>query len=62
VGPVTGSDSAGVPTNYHGSGLHSGSEPPFEMQTRNVGHTGPAGPTTGVSSTSGPVVDRANMI
>lgn len=37
VGPVTGTDSAGVPTNYHGSATYSGNEPPFEMQTRNAG-------------------------
>jgi hypothetical protein len=61
VGPVTGSDSAGVPTNYHGSGLRSGSEPAFEMQTRNAGHTGP-NTVHGVGSTDGPVIDRANMI
>lgn len=67
VGPVTGSDSAGVPTNHHGSGLHSGNEPAFEMQTRNAGHTGPTSPASptavhGVGSTDGPVLDRANMI
>jgi len=65
VGPVTGSDSAGVPTNHHGSGLHSGNEPAFEMQTRNAGHTGPTSPVSPVvhtSNTDGPVIDRANMI
>lgn len=67
VGPVTGSDSVGVPTNHHGSGLHSGNEPAFEMQTRNAGHTGPTSPASatavhGGSSTDGPGFDRANMI
>ena len=67
VGPVTGSDSAGVPTNHHGSAINGGNEPPFEMQTRNAGQTGPAsstGPTAvhGVGSTDEHVFDRANMI
>ncbi|KAI4720023.1 hypothetical protein E4T48_03632 [Aureobasidium sp. EXF-10727] len=58
VGPVTGTDSAGVPTDHHGSALHNDTEPPFEMQTRNAGHTGPASPTSpatvhGVNNTGG---------
>ncbi|KAG9544323.1 hypothetical protein KCU71_g17632, partial [Aureobasidium melanogenum] len=68
VGPVTGTDSAGVPTNYHGSATYSGTEPPFEMQTRSAGHTpaSPAGPTTvhDFNSTGGQVLDGSstNMV
>ncbi|KAG9833379.1 hypothetical protein KCU98_g5990, partial [Aureobasidium melanogenum] len=69
VGPVTGIDSAGVPTNYHGSTTYSGNEPPFEMQTRKTDHTGPAslaGPTTvhDFNSTSGQALDGngTNMV
>lgn len=61
VGPVTGTDSAGVPTNYHGSTTYSGNEPPFEMQTRNAGHTSgnPVNPTLadGTNNTDGQVLD-----
>lgn len=68
VGPVTGTDSAGVPINYHGSATYSGNEPPFEMQTRNAGHTpaSPGGPTTvhNFNSTGGQVLDGSstNMV
>jgi hypothetical protein len=65
LGPVTGTDSAGVPTNYHGSGLHGGNEPTFEMQTRNAGAAGPVRPTNPapeLNGTGGQVFDRANMI
>lgn len=68
VGPVTGADSAGVPTNYHGSAAHSGNEPPFEMQTRNASHTPttPAPPTNvhDYQSTGGQVLDgnSTNMV
>lgn len=64
VGPVTGTDSAGVPTNYHGSTTYSGNEPPFEMQTRNAGYTtgNSVNPTlaNGTSNTGGHVLDGSN--
>ncbi|KAK6004933.1 hypothetical protein QM012_007712 [Aureobasidium pullulans] len=62
VGSVTGTDSAGVPTNYHGSATYNGNEPPFEMQTRDAGRTGPTSPASaatvqGLDSTDGQVLD-----
>lgn len=69
AGPITGSDSVGVPTSHHGSGRHSGSEPAFEMQTNsvNAGHTGPTSPITpttvhGASNTEGQVPGDTNML
>jgi hypothetical protein len=60
--PVTGTDSAGVPTNNYGSGLHNGNEPPFEMQTRNAGPVRPTNPAPESNSADGQVFDKANMI
>jgi hypothetical protein len=60
--PVTGTDSAGVPTNSYGTGLHNGNEPPFEMQTRNAGPMRPVNPAPELNSTDGQVFERANMI
>jgi hypothetical protein len=60
--PVIGTDSAGVPTNNYGSGLHSGNEPPFKMQTRNAGPVRPIDPAPELNGTDGQVFDRVNMI
>jgi hypothetical protein len=60
--PVTGTDGVGVPTNSYGSGSHSGSKPPFEMQTRTAGPMRPTNPAPELNATDGQVFDRANMI
>ncbi|THY20318.1 hypothetical protein D6D01_06807 [Aureobasidium pullulans] len=69
AGPITGSDSVGVPTSHHGSGRHSGSEPAFEMQMNsvNAGHSGRTSPIIsatvhGARNTEGQVPGGTNML